>query len=235
MPANERINPIRSRIAIVEDEPDIASLVVSDLRKEGFLTEAYSTGRAFLQALEKRAPDLLLLDLMLPDTNGMEICRTLKIRPEWRSIPVIMLTAKGEESDKVVGLEMGADDYITKPFSLKELAARVRAILRRVSGPAPAATIEVGARLVLDAERHEVRLDGRPLEVTSTEFKILYLLASKKGRVFSRDQILDQVWGHDKIVLDRTVDVHIKNLREKLGPAADVIKNVRGVGYKVEE
>jgi DNA-binding response OmpR family regulator len=235
MPANERMNPARSRIAIVEDEPDIASLVVSYLRKEGFLTETFSTGRAFLLALEKRAPDLLLLDLMLPDMNGVEVCRALKIRPEWRSIPVIMLTAKGEESDKIVGLEMGADDYMTKPFSLRELAARVRTVLRRTLGAAPATTIEVGDKIVLDAERHEIRLDGHPLEVTSTEFKILHLLALKKGRVFSRDQILDQIWGHEKIVLDRTVDVHIKNLREKLGPAGDVIKNVRGVGYKVEE
>ncbi len=235
MTPTESPSPIKSRIAIVEDEADIAALIASYLRKEGFLVDTYGTGRAFLLSLEKRLPGLVLLDLMLPDVNGVEICRTMKARFEWQTIPLIMVTAKGEESDRVVGLELGADDYVTKPFSLKELAARIRAVLRRVTGASQSQTIEVGAGLVLDPERFEARLKGRRLELTSTEFKILNLLAAKKGRVLSRDQILDQLWGHEKIVVDRTVDVHIKNLRSKLGPAAAILKNVRGVGYKVEE
>jgi DNA-binding response OmpR family regulator len=228
-------SPLKSRVAIVEDESDIASLIASYLRKEGFLCDVYATGRAFLHGLEKHPPDIVLLDLMLPDINGIEICRTLKAKPDGRTIPLIMVTAKGEEADRVVGLELGADDYITKPFSLKELVARVRAVMRRTASEPSPATIDLGSGLVLDTERHEVHLDGRPLALTSTEFKILHLLASRRGRVLNRDQILDQLWGHDKIVVDRTVDVHIKNLRAKLGRAAGAIKNIRGVGYKVEE
>jgi DNA-binding response OmpR family regulator len=235
MTPTEFLSPVKSRIAIVEDEADIASLTASYLRKEGFLADIYGSGQAFLRSLEKRLPDLVLLDLMLPDITGLEICRMLKARPDGRTIPLIMVTAKSEESDRVVGLELGADDYIIKPFSLKELVARLRAVLRRTTGVPVAQMIEVGEGLVLDVERYEARLDGRPLELTSTEFKILHLLAAKKGRVFSRDQILDQLWGHEKIVVDRTVDVHIKNLRAKLGRASAVLKNVRGVGYKVEE
>jgi two-component system phosphate regulon response regulator PhoB/two-component system alkaline phosphatase synthesis response regulator PhoP len=146
-----------------------------------------------------------------------------------------MVTAKGEESDKVLGLELGADDYVTKPFSAKELVARVRSVLRRQRGPAESKRIEVDDRLTIDLDRHEILVKGRKVELTSTEFRILSLLASRKGRVFTRDQILDHLWGHDKVVVDRTIDVHIRNLREKLGPeAAELIKNIRGVGYKLE-
>jgi DNA-binding response OmpR family regulator len=223
-----------ARIAFVEDEDDIAELVRTYLGKEGFAVERFATGRAFLRFIEKHVPDLVLLDLMLPDASGLEICRFLKQRESTRTVPVLMATAKGEESDKVLGLETGADDYIAKPYSLRELAARIRAVLRRSKEDRASVPVEVGEGLVLDPERHEVRLGGRALELTATEFQILRILAGRPGRVFSRDEILDQVWGHDKIVLDRTVDVHIKNLREKLGPAARFIKNVRGAGYKVE-
>jgi len=222
------------RIAFVEDEDDIAELASSYLGKEGFAVERFATGRAFLRFLEKHVPDLVLLDLMLPDASGLEICRFLKDREATRAIPVIMATAKGEESDKVLGLETGADDYIAKPYSLRELAARIRAVLRRSKEAEAAGRVEVGEGLVIDPGRHEARVGGRPIELTSTEFKILRMLSARPGRVFSREEILDQIWGHDKIVLDRTVDVHIKNLREKLGPAARLIKNVRGAGYKVE-
>jgi two-component system phosphate regulon response regulator PhoB/two-component system alkaline phosphatase synthesis response regulator PhoP len=222
-------------IALVEDEPDLASLVTAHLRKEGYRVETFADAERFFRSLPKKKPDLVLLDLMLPDMNGLDVCKALKRNDEWKSIPVIMATARAEESDKILGLELGADDYVAKPFSLKELAARVRAVLRRAEPPERIGPLEVGAGLVLDPDRFEVRLEGKPLELTSTEFKILKLLASKKGRVFSREQILDELWGNDKIVLDRTVDAHIKNLRDKLGPAARVIRNVRGVGYKVEE
>jgi DNA-binding response OmpR family regulator len=222
-------------IAVIEDEPDLAALVASHLRQEGFRVETFGDAERFLRFLPKKVPDLVLLDLMLPDMSGLDLCKTLKRSEEWRSIPVIMATAKAGETDKILGLELGADDYLTKPFSLKELAARIKAVLRRTEPDEKPVVLEIGAGLVLDADRFEVRREGRILDLTSTEFKILRLLASKKGRVFSREQILDELWGHDKIVLDRTVDVHIKNLREKLGPAAGLIRNIRGVGYKVEE
>ena len=222
-------------IAVIEDEPDLAALVASHLRKDGFRVETFGDAERFLRFLAKKKPDLILLDLMLPDMSGLDLCKTLKRSEEWGDIPVIMVTAKAEEMDKILGLELGADDYLTKPFSLKELAARIKAVLRRAEPTERPSVLDIGLGLVLDSERFEVRQDGRPLDLTSTEFKILRLLASKKGRVFTREQILDELWGHDKIVLDRTVDVHIKNLREKMGPAAGLIKNIRGVGYKVEE
>jgi DNA-binding response OmpR family regulator len=226
---------LNALIAVVEDEPDLAALIASHLRKDGFRVETFGDAERFFRSLSKKIPDLVLLDLMLPDMSGLEVCKVLKRSDDWRTVPVIMATAKAEETDKILGLELGADDYVTKPFSLKELAARIKAVLRRAEPAPPPSVLEIEAGLVLDAERFEVRQDGKPLDLTSTEFKILRLLASKKGRVFSREQILDELWGNDKIVLDRTVDVHIKNLREKLGPAARVIKNIRGVGYKVEE
>ncbi len=222
-------------IAIVEDEPDIVELITLHLKKAGFRAEGFFEAKAFLDSLEKQVPDLILLDLMLPDIDGLEVCKLLRRKEEWAAIPVIMVTARGEEGDKVLGLELGADDYITKPFSSKELVARVKTVLRRGSSQAPAKRIEVDGRLVLDLERYEVLVEGKKIDLTSTEFKILRLLASKKGRVFTRDQILDYLWGHEKIVLDRTIDVHIRNLREKLGPrAARMIQNIRGVGYKLE-
>lgn len=228
-------NPSHIRIALVEDEPDIAGLVAAFLRKEGYKTEAFPAADRFLRSLQKHVPDLVLLDLMLPDADGFEICKVLKKNEAWSRVPIIIMTAKAEESDKILGLELGADDYITKPFSFKELAARIKAVLRR-SGPQDLArTIEVGKRLRMDLEKYETRVDGEAVDLTSTEFKILAFLASGKGRVFSRDQILDHLWGQEKIVLDRTVDVHIKNLREKLGPAGRFVQNIRGVGYKVEE
>jgi DNA-binding response OmpR family regulator len=227
--------PSNTRIALVEDEPDIAGLVASFLRKEGYKVDSYPAADRFLQSLHKHVPDLVLLDLMLPDADGFEICKVLKKNEAWSRVPIIIMTAKAEESDKILGLELGADDYVTKPFSFKEMASRIKAVLRR-SGPQDfTRTIEIGNILRLDLEKYETRVGGESVELTSTEFKILSLLASKKGRVFSRDQILDHLWGHEKIVLDRTVDVHIKNIREKLGPAGRLIQNIRGVGYKVEE
>ena len=222
-------------IAIVEDEPDLAALLAAHLRKEGFRPEIFHDSARLFASLQKKKPALILLDLMLPDQNGMEVCKTLKRQEGWRSIPVIMVTARTEETDKILGLELGADDYVTKPFSHKELTARIKAVLRRAEPVRSAGPIEVGAGLVLDSERFEARIEGRRLDLTATEFNILRLLASRKGRVLTREQILDELWGHDKIVLDRTVDVHIKNLRDKLGPAARLIRNIRGVGYKVEE
>jgi two-component system phosphate regulon response regulator PhoB/two-component system alkaline phosphatase synthesis response regulator PhoP len=229
------LQPMNKFIAVVDDEPDIVNLITLHLKKAGFQPKGFFEAKSFLDSLEKRIPDLVLLDLMLPDIDGLEVCKLLRRREEWASIPVIMVTARGEEGERVLGLELGADDYITKPFSARELVARVKSVLRRQAGPAPSKKIAVDDFLVLDLEKYEVLVQGRKVDLTSTEFKILKFLASKKGWVFTRDQILDYLWGHEKIVLDRTVDVHIRNLREKLGTkAARLIKNIRGVGYKLE-
>jgi len=222
-----------SRIAVIDDEPDILHLVEIHLRKTGFETALFPDAGSFLRALKNRTPDLILLDLMLPDMDGFDVCRRLKQDPVSAAIPVIMLTAKGQEPDKVHGLEIGADDYITKPFSPRELVARVKAVLRR-AGKGMAEIVTLKEMLTIDPERFEVRLHDNPVVLTPVEFKILHLLASHKGKVFSREKILDHLWGNEKAVIDRTIDVHIKNLRDKLGEAAAVIQNVRGVGYKVE-
>jgi two-component system phosphate regulon response regulator PhoB/two-component system alkaline phosphatase synthesis response regulator PhoP len=222
-------------ITVVDDEPDILELVRLHLKRAGFQVEAFDKAEPFLDFINGTRPDLVVLDLMLPDADGLEICKYLKKKEEFAAIPVIMLTARGEETDRILGLELGADDYVTKPFSPRELVARVKAVLRRGVSEEMSETIQVGGRLNIDPGKHQVLLDGRKVTLTSTEFRILHLLASKKGWVFSRDRILDFLWGQEKAVLDRTIDVHIKHLREKLGDAGRFIRNVRGVGYKLEE
>jgi two-component system phosphate regulon response regulator PhoB/two-component system alkaline phosphatase synthesis response regulator PhoP len=222
-------------IVIVDDEPDILSLVSLHLKKASFAVEEFENSRTLLSFLDKKTPDLIILDLMLPDADGFEICKHLKRHAGFSSIPIIMLTAKGEETDKVLGLELGADDYVTKPFSPKELVARVKAVLRRRMRKEESTRISIGKILEIDMQKYEAFVKGEKIDLTSTEFRILQLLASKEGWVYSRDRILDYLWGNDKIVLDRTVDVHIRNLRKKLGKAEKFIKNVRGVGYKLEE
>lgn len=221
-------------IAVVDDEPDILELVSLHLKNAGFKVKQFLDGESFYRFIDTQIPDLIILDLMLPDMDGLEICKYLKRKDEFASIPVIMLTAKSEESDKLLGLELGADDYVTKPFSPKELVARVKAVLRRQTHKEETRKIEIGNILVIDSQKYEVFLEGKKIDLTSAEFKILQLLASKKGWVYNREQILDYLWGQEKVVLDRTVDVHIKNLREKLGKAGKFIKNIRGVGYKLE-
>jgi two-component system phosphate regulon response regulator PhoB/two-component system alkaline phosphatase synthesis response regulator PhoP len=221
-------------IALVDDEADILELMALHLKKAGFRTEGFPDSQSFLRFLERQLPSLVILDLMLPDADGLEVCRRLKKDDRFSSIPVIMVTARSEETDKIIGLEIGADDYVTKPFSAKELVARVRAVLRRPRASPEAGKTEIGGLLTIDPQAYEARVGGKTVDLTSTEFRVLRLLGSKPGRVFTRDQILDYLWGHDKIVLDRTIDVHIRNLRDKLGAAARFIKNVRGVGYKLE-
>ena len=222
-------------IAIIEDEPDIVELVSLHLKRAGFTVEGFAEAEAFFKFIKKQVPDLIILDLMLPDADGLELCKYLKKKDEYLSIPIIMLTAKGEETDKILGLELGADDYVTKPFSPKELVARVKAVLRRKVQREESKLIKIGDLLTLNTEKYEVLLEGEKIELTTTEFRIVQLLSSRKGWVFTRDMILDYLWGDEKAVLDRTVDVHIKNLREKLGEAKKFIKNVRGIGYKLEE
>jgi two-component system phosphate regulon response regulator PhoB/two-component system alkaline phosphatase synthesis response regulator PhoP len=221
-------------IAALDDEPDILELLRVNLQKAGYRFEGFQEADDLFRYLAREKPSLILLDLMLPDTDGLEVCRHIRRSEGLAAIPIIMLTARGDESDKVVGLELGADDYVTKPFSVKELVARIHAVLRRPGGGEAVRRIAVGT-LVIDVDKFEVTAEGAKVDLTATEFKILQLLASRKGRVFSRDQILDFLWGSEKAVIDRTVDVHIRNLREKLGEAAALIKNIRGVGYKLEE
>ena len=222
-------------IVVVDDEPDIVELVSVNLDKAMFRVEECGDAESFFTLLSKQTPDLIILDLMLPDADGFEICKYLKKEERFSSIPVIMLTAKGEETDKILGLEFGADDYVTKPFSPKELVARVKSVLRRRQKPVESGKPGIGELLTIDLESYQVFVEGKNIELTSTEFKIVKLLLSKKNKVFSRYDILDYLWGNDKIVLDRTIDVHIRNLREKLGKAGQLIKNIRGVGYKLEE
>jgi DNA-binding response OmpR family regulator len=223
------------RVAIVDDEPDLVELVALHLKKAGFQVVSFPEADSFLKYLRRQLPDLIILDLMLPDADGFEICKFIKKKEESASIPIIMLTAKTDETDRVLGLELGADDYVTKPFSVKELIARVKAVLRRQETRDLPQRVEIGKTLMIDLEKYETLVDGQNVELTSTEFKILKMLASQRGRVFTRDQILDYLWGQEKLVVDRTVDVHIRNLREKLGKAAGFIKNIRGVGYNLDE
>jgi DNA-binding response OmpR family regulator len=227
---------ILTRIAVVEDESDILDLVALHLRKEHFNVQGFLNGSSFLRSIEASVPSLVVLDLMLPDMDGFEICRRVRAKPICANIPIVILTARVEETDRVLGLELGADDYVIKPFSPRELVARVKAVLRRTTKREPEPeTIQVGEFLTVDPLKYKVTVESQRVELTTTEFRILELLASKKGWVFSRDRILEHLWGNDKAVLDRTVDVHIKHLREKIGKAGTLIKNIRGVGYKVEE
>ena len=229
-----RPGPVRAPlVAVVDDDRDILELVSVHLKRTGMKVREFADAESFYRALSGEVPDLVILDLMLPDADGMEICKFLRGHDRLSSVSVIMLTAKADEVDRVLGLEIGADDYITKPFSPKELVARVKAVLRRAEPKAAAQAVEIGL-LGIDLKRHLVTVAGKPVEVTPVEFRILEILSSRAGWVFSRERILDYLWGHDKIVLERTVDVHIRHLREKLGEAAQLIKNVRGAGYKLE-
>jgi len=222
-------------IAVVDDEPDITELLSIHLTKAGYKVKTFEDANGLFKFLKTNTPDLFVLDLMLPDADGFEICKYLKKDDKFTSIPVIMLTARIDEMDKILGLELGADDYVTKPFSPRELTARIKAVLRRDEKVVKTKKIIIGDILTIDLQKYDVLLDDNKIELTSTEFRILRLLSERKGWVYSREQILDYLGAQDKGVLDRTIDVHIKNLREKLGVAGKFIKNIRGVGYKLEE
>ncbi|MGD9939203.1 MAG: response regulator transcription factor [Clostridia bacterium] len=228
----------KAHILVVEDDPDIRELLAYSLGKEGYIILQAASGEAATRIMEDVLPDLILLDVMLPGMDGLELLRRLKSDQRFRTVPVILASAKGEESDVVAGLELGAEDYVTKPFSPRVLLARVRTALRRHSHPDNAQpvdeTIRVGA-LSLDAARHETRLDGKKLELSATEFSVLEVLARSPGRVFTRSQIIDAVRGHDYPVTDRSVDVQILAIRKKLGSAGELVETVRGVGYRFRE
>jgi two-component system, OmpR family, alkaline phosphatase synthesis response regulator PhoP len=225
------------RILIIEDDRDIVELVRYNLANEGFEVTALADGSAGLASLRKSAPDLVILDLMLPKMPGLEVCKEIRRDPALNRLPILMLTARGEEADRVIGLEMGADDYVTKPFSPRELAARVKALLRR-SEPVGEVerAIEVG-RLLIDPSSYRVTRAGKPLTLSTLEFRLIYYLAARPNRVFTRDQLLDAVWGTDRFVTPRSVDVYIRRLREKIenDPENPVhLKTVRGAGYLFE-
>jgi two-component system phosphate regulon response regulator PhoB len=224
-------------VLIVEDERDIAEMIAYNLNKEGFLTRIATTGEAALSFIAKSPPDLVLLDLMLPGLNGLAVCRRIKQTPASAGMPVIMLTAKGEDPDIIAGLETGADDYVTKPFSPRVLAARVRAVIRRTKQrEALAAHPKVSIHgITIDVPRHEVTLDGQPVQLTATEFDLLALLSRNPGRVFSRGQIISAVKGDDYPVTERSVDVQVLGLRRKLGSRGGCIETVRGVGYRLRD
>ncbi|MFP4465839.1 MAG: response regulator [Candidatus Goldiibacteriota bacterium] len=221
-------------IAIVDDEEDIRELVAVNLKKAGYKVKEFSNGKSLLKYMEKSSPELVILDVMMPEMDGMEVCRIIKNNDINKNIPIILLTAKSDETDKVLGLELGADDYVTKPFSPRELSARVKAVLRRPGKNTEEEHIKF-KDIKIDIRRHRVSVKDRYVELTATEFRILRIFIDKPGRVFAREQILDILWGNEKVVVDRTIDVHIKHLREKLGSAGKTIINVRGVGYKIEE
>lgn len=223
-------------ILAVEDDEDILELLKYNLTKEGYQITAVTSGEEGLQLARSTVPDLIFLDLMLPEMDGLEVCRRLKIDSKTRHIPIIMLTAKGEETDVVTGLELGADDYITKPFSTRVLLARVRTVLRRRrTAPPGEDTLLKIHELVIDPGRHEVLLRGQAVDLTATEFRLLHLLARRPGWVLTRANIVEGLHGNDYPVTDRAVDVKIVALRKKLGSAADYIETVRGVGYRFKE
>ncbi len=222
-------------VLVVDDEPDILELVRYNLEKEGYAVDTVASGEEGLERAREKQPDMMVLDLMLPGMNGLEVCRVLKRESKTRDIPVIMLTAKGEESDVVKGLEIGADDYVTKPFSPKILVARVNAATRRRAKSDDDSSKITIRELSMDPRKHEVLLDGEPVQLTLTEFRVLHFLARQPGWVFTRYQIVDAVKGEDYPVTDRSVDVQIVGLRKKLGRFGSYIETVRGVGYRFQE
>ncbi|HEX9023286.1 MAG TPA: response regulator transcription factor [Geobacteraceae bacterium] len=225
------------KILVIEDEKDLAELLVFNLEKEGFKMACAYDGVSGLEKAQREEPDLIVLDLMLPGMMGTEVCKELRKEPRTARIPVLMLTAKGEEIDRVVGFEVGADDYIVKPFSMRELLLRIRAIIRRCEGQASGLSgklLTIGD-ITIETERHRVLSAGEEVDLTSTEYKLLLYLVERPGRVLSRELLLQNVWSYNNMGDTRTVDTHITRLRGKLGAAGDLIRTVRGFGYKIEE
>lgn len=231
---------MKATIVAIEDEPDLLEVLNYNLSREGYRVQTALDGEQGMKLISRHRPDLVLLDLMLPGMDGLEICRRVKFDPDTSNIPIIIVSAKGEEQDVILGLEMGADDYVSKPFSPRELLARVRAVLRRNSGRLKSAEDEVGrvvvaGDLVVDPVRHEVRVGDEAISLTATEFRLLYRLGSRPGRVFTREQLIRQAVGEDVVILERNIDVHVRAVRKKLGEHADLIETIRGVGYRFRD
>ncbi|MZG54452.1 MAG: response regulator [Nitrospinae bacterium] len=225
----------KNKVALIEDEADILEVIEYSLSKEGFEVCTALNGEAGLALIKKENPDLVLLDLMLPGLDGIEICRKLKADSATRSISIIMVTAKGEESDIVLGLGIGADDYVVKPFSPRELMARVKSVLRRGGVREEGDSLISRNGLVIDIDRHEVRLEGKKIVLTAMEFKLLHFLASHPGRVFTRENLLSHVASDDAFIIDRNIDVHIRSIRKKLDKHRDLIETIHRVGYRFRD
>jgi len=226
---------LTARVLVVDDEPDLLELVRINLAQSGYTVETAASGSDALAALRRAPPDVMILDLMLPDLSGTELCARVRADQRLAALPIIMLTAKSEEIDRVVGLELGADDYVTKPFSPRELALRVRAVLRRRAPTGEEARVLEHGALRVDPDSHRASVDGREITLTAKEFQLLVALMGRPGRVMTRERLVDEVWGSDITVTSRTIDTHLKRLREKLGRAGDLIETVRGVGYRFAE
>ena len=226
----------KTRIVVIEDEPDIAEVISYNLKREGFNVSIADRGDVGINLVRNEAPGLVILDLMLPGMDGLSVCQQLKTDPLTRDIPIIIVSAKEEESDVVIGLGLGADDYVAKPFSPRELMARVKAVLRRAPVREEQSKDRIVIRdLLIDNVRHEVRVEDKLLQLTATEFRILYQLALQPGRAFTREQLLNRVVGEGVVVVDRNIDVHIRSVRKKLGPCQDMIQTIRGVGYRFQD
>jgi two-component system phosphate regulon response regulator PhoB len=226
---------VKRKILVVDDEPDALELIEFNLRNAGFDVATASDGAEALKKAKQALPALVLLDLMLPEVDGLEVCRLLRREPATAAIPVIMVTARAAEIDRVLGLELGADDYVTKPFSPRELILRVKGVLRRQQATESKPDKFVSGELTVDVPRHQVTVASRQVELTATEFKLITLLIQRRGRVQNREQLLREVWGYDNLIDTRTVDTHMRRLREKLGKAARFLDTVRGVGYRFTE
>ena len=227
------INGITKTIYIVEDEPDIRETLAYNLSQEGFKVSEFSDAESCLNKIQKKKPDLLLLDLMLPGMSGLDLCKEIRTDINLKNLAIIMLTAKGEEVDRIIGFELGADDYVTKPFSVRELILRVKVILKKQTESVESdESIEFGP-IKLNLDAHEVLINNDEIALTALEFKLLKHLIKRRGRVQTRDQLLGDVWGYSSEVTTRTVDTHIKRLREKLGTVGDYIQTIRGVGYRL--
>jgi two-component system phosphate regulon response regulator PhoB len=223
---------MKPRILVVDDEPDALEILGFKLKEAGFIPLFAKDGAKAVAAAREERPALIVLDLMLPEVDGLEVCRVLRRDPSTAAIPIIMLTARAAEMDRVIGLELGADDYVTKPFSPRELVLRIRKLLARAkAGDEPLTQLRFGD-LEIDVPRHEVMLEGKVIDLTATEFKLLEILARRRGRVQTRDRLLQDVWGYDNPIDSRTVDTHMRRLREKIGSAADYLETIRGVGYR---
>jgi two-component system phosphate regulon response regulator PhoB len=222
------------RILIIEDERDVVDLLTFSLRKAGFAVSTANDGAEGLQRARSEKPAFIILDLMLPKMPGLEVCKVLKSDPATRQTPIMMLTARAEEVDRIVGLELGADDYVTKPFSPREVVLRIGAIMRRADTKEEEEHLTAGS-IVIDTARHEVSVNGKRISLTGLEFKLLRTLMQRRGRVQGRDRLLNDVWGYESVIDTRTVDTHVRRLRKKLGKAADVIESVRGFGYRLRE
>lgn len=225
----------KQTILIIEDERALVEVLTYNLKKEGYEVQSATDGQDGLRRAQTTLPDLIVLDLMLPVIEGLEVCRVLKSGTRTRDIPLIMLTARSEEVDEIVGFQMGADDYVTKPFKIKPLIQRIKALLRRRKSPSAEADIVAAGGIEIDRAQHRAVADGEELNLTPTEFKLLWVLVRQPGRAFSRHELMESAMGDDALVLERTIDVHVKSLRQKLGTHADQIETVRGVGYRFKE